>query len=75
VSQLTRIRTLATASAIVALSATAVPACAEEFPQGRGHPILSADDCHMQRRALSRRACQARVRDEMHTQTLSLSSP
>jgi hypothetical protein len=66
---LTRILTLAAASALVALTAAGSPARAEEPAQGRHKPILTTDECHLQRRAISRRACQARLSDEMHIDT------
>ena len=71
---LTRILTLAAAGALVALTAASV-ARAEE---ARGHqqPILAtvgqADlqiECHLKRRAISRRDCQARVWREMNIDT------
>ena len=67
--QLTRILALATVGVFVAISATNFRARAEEPAKAYSHPILTADDCHQQRRALSRRACQARLRDEMHIET------
>ena len=72
---LTRILTLAAAGALVALTAASSSARAEEA-QGHQQPILTtvgqADlqiECHLQRRAISRRACQARLWREMHIDT------
>ena len=77
---LNRILTLAAAGAFVALTAANSPARAEESAQGRPQPILTtvgqADlnprqmgECHLQRRAISRRTCQARLWREMHIDT------
>lgn len=74
---LTRILTLAAAVTLAALTAASGPARAEESAQGRHQPILTtvgqADlqmgECHLQRRAISRRACQARLWREMHIDT------
>jgi hypothetical protein len=67
VVQLTRVLALATVAAFVALSADNLRARAEEASQRYSH--FTADDCHQQRRALSRRACQARLKDEMPIDT------
>jgi hypothetical protein len=77
---LTRILTLAVAVALVALTAASIPARAEESAPGRHPPIPTtvgqADlnprqmgECHLQRRAISRRACQARLWHEMDIDT------
>ena len=77
---LTRILTLAVAGAVVALTAASSPARAEESAQGRHQPILTtvgqADlnprqmgECSLQRRAISRRACQARLWRGVHIDT------
>jgi hypothetical protein len=78
---LTRILTLAAATALVALTAASISARAEEWTQGR-HPSIPTtvgqadlnpqqqmDECHLQRRAISRRACQVRIWREMHIDT------
>ena len=66
---LTRILTLAAAVALVGL--TAASACAED-QQPIDTTAAQADlnppqigDCHLQRRAISRRACQARLGNEL----------
>ena len=71
---LNRILTLTAAGALVALTAASSPARAEDSAQGRHQPILTAVgqadvqmvECHLQRRAISRRACQARLGDKLH---------
>jgi hypothetical protein len=73
---LTRVITVTAAGALVALTA-ASSARAEDSAQGPHQPILTtvgqADlklgECHLRRRAISRRACQARLRDELHIDT------
>jgi hypothetical protein len=70
---LTRILTLAAAVALVGL--TAASARAEDH-QPIAATAAQADlnppqigDCHLQRRAISRRACQARLGDELPIDT------
>jgi hypothetical protein len=80
---LTRFLSLAAAGALVALTAASSPARADESAQNlaRSHkPILTtvgqADlnprqmgECSLQRRAISRRACQARLWRGVHIDT------
>jgi hypothetical protein len=77
---LTRILTLAAATALVALTAASISASGEESAEVRHPPIPTKvgqadlnpqqmDECHLQRRAISRRACQARLWREMHIDT------
>ena len=68
---LTRILGLAAAAAIVALSAASISALA---PVGPNERILldvnrQIGGCQMHRRAISRRACQARLSRELHFAT------
>ena len=73
----TRVLTLAAAGVLVALTAAANTARAEDSAQGPHQPLLTtarqADlnlgECHLQRRAISRRACQARLWREMQIDT------
>jgi hypothetical protein len=71
---LTRILTLAAAGALVAL--TGVSSARAEEALGRQQPILTTvgqadlqNECHLQRRAISRRACHARLWREMNIDT------
>jgi hypothetical protein len=60
---LTRILSFAAAGALVAFTAASVPGRADESAQNlRPMPQQSAlAECHLLRRAVSRRACQARL--------------
>jgi hypothetical protein len=68
---LSRSLTLTAAGIFVALTTTISPAPAEEAPNHKPIVIDQADvdsqltECHLQRRAISRRACQARLSREM----------
>ena len=71
---LTRILTLVAAGALVAL--TAVSSARAEEARGRQQPILTTVgqanlqiECHLQRRAISRCACHARLWREMNIDT------
>ena len=76
----TRILTLAAAVALVGLIGASIPALAEESATQRHMPspttVDQADlnfqktgECHLLRRAISRRACQARLWREMEIDT------
>jgi len=68
--QLTRISNLAGVAAIVALAATSLPARADEVDQNSRTvaPRSSVfDECQVLRRAIARRACDARLeRDQLN---------
>ena len=71
-SPLTRILSLTAAGALVALTAASIPARAGELTQNLGQvaphaPTLA--DCRLLKRAISRRACQARLWREMQVDT------
>jgi hypothetical protein len=60
---LTRILCLAAASVLVALTATSIPAHAKDLDQSLGsvgHQERPVAECHLLKRAISRRACEAR---------------
>jgi len=67
---LTRILGLAAVSALLALTAACIPAQAEDSALrsvGRHeHPVA---ECHLLKRAISRRVCQARLSREMKIDT------
>jgi hypothetical protein len=67
---LTRILTLAAAGALVALTAASAGAEDRQPPPTTAAQadvnLPQIEDCHLQRRAISRRACQARLWHEMH---------
>jgi hypothetical protein len=69
---LTRILSLAAAGALVALTAASIPARADESAPDLGqvgtHDRIFAE-CHLLKRAISRRACQARLRREEYIDT------
>ena len=75
----TRILTLAAAVALVGLIGASIPSLAEETATQRhtpSHTVDQADlkfqqtgECHLLRRAISRRACQARLWREMEIDT------
>ena len=74
----TRILTLAAAVALLGLIGASIPALAEESATQRHMPspttVDQADlnfqgECHLLRRAISRRACQARLWREMEIDT------
>jgi hypothetical protein len=69
---LTRILSLTAAGALVALTAASIPARAGELTQNLGQvaphaPTLT--DCRLLKRAISRRACQARLWHKMQVDT------
>jgi hypothetical protein len=68
----TRIPCLAAAGALLALTAASIPARAGEAAQNQG-PVgryeSSLTDCQLLRRAISRRACLARLWRDMHIDT------
>ena len=70
---LTRILTLAAVGALVALTAANASAEDRQLPPttaARADVNLPlTDDCHLQRRAISRRACHALLWREMHVDT------
>ena len=82
---LARIASLAAAGALVALTAASIPARAGELTQNAGQvgsqapavttvgpPDLNSGqigECHQLKRAISRRACQARLWREMNVDT------
>ena len=63
-----RLLMLVIAGAIVGLNVSS-PVRAQEPTQERTQSVLSSDDCHLQRRAISRRACYARLSDQMRVET------
>ena len=73
----TRILTLAAAVALVGLIGASIPSLAEESATQRHTPTVDqadlnfqqAGECHLLRRAISRRACQARLWREMEIDT------
>ena len=68
----TRIIGLAAAGALIAFTAVGTPAHAEESSQSAGAALPQASvftDCHALRRAISRRACQARLWREEEVDT------
>ena len=69
---LTRILSLAAAGALVALTAASIPARADESAPNLG-PVGPHDsifpECHLLKRAISRRACHARLWREEHIDT------
>ena len=70
---LTRLLSLAAAATLVALIAANIPVRADDpdqrlGPVGQPHePVVT--DCHLLRRAISRRACQARLRPVEHVES------
>jgi len=68
----TRIIGLATAAALIAFTAVGTPAHADESSKSAGSAPLKASvftDCQVLRRAISRRACQARLWREEQVNT------
>ena len=68
----TRIIGLAAAGALIAFTAVGTPAHADESSQSAGSALPQASvftDCHLLRRAVSRRACQARLWREERVDT------
>ena len=68
----TRIIGLAAAGALIAFTAVGTPAHAEESSQGARSALPQAPvftDCHALRRAISRRACHARLWREEQVDT------
>jgi hypothetical protein len=69
---LTRILSLAAAGALLALTAVSIPASAYESAPNLG-PVVPHDpilaECHLLKRAIARRACQARLRREEYIDT------
>jgi hypothetical protein len=69
---LTRILSLVAAGALVALTAASIPVRSDDSTQNLGavgphEPILT--ECHPLKRAISRRACQARLWRGVHIDT------
>jgi hypothetical protein len=69
---LTRILSLVAAGALVAFTSGSIPARSDDSAQNLGavgpHEP-SATECHLLRRAMSRRACQARLWRGLHIDT------
>ena len=64
-----RILWLGAAVTLVTFSASSIPVRAQEPNQNRKQTIVTSDECHQQRRAISRRTCYARLSNEMHVET------